>query len=95
MTKVSEAQFIPIQPQDGLIGFASIVWDKSIKLSGIGVHTTLDGDIRLVYPKGKLGLITFPINKEAGKLIKNCIKNKIELLFIAKGVVPEHASDKK
>lgn len=79
---ISEVQIVPIKPRDGLVGFASFVFYKSIFLGGIGIYTRPEGGYRLCYPIRKLtnkGVnIFYPINKEVGKDIENAIVNKFE-----------------
>ncbi len=51
VTQVSEVEFIPIKPREGLIGFASCIVDGKFYIGGIGVHTALNGErIRLAWP---------------------------------------------
>lgn len=79
--RMTEIEFVPIHSREGLIGFASFVWDNALKVSGIGVHTRLSGSIRLVYPSGKFGSLVFPIKKEIGDLIEKSVQQKINQLL--------------
>lgn len=67
--KISEVQFTPIPPRGGLVGFASFVYDNAFKITSIGVHTTLTGGIRLVFPGNKFGSYVFPLTKEITGII--------------------------
>lgn len=82
MTEVSEIQISFIKPKDGLIGFASLVLNGAFYLSGIGIHSKLDGSgHRLTYPTRKAGdqqvHLFHPINKNAAKRIEQAILAKL------------------
>lgn len=86
MNKVTEVQIIPIKPNNGLIGFASIVIDESLYLSSIGIYRRIDGmGYRITYPTKKVGEksmdIFHPIQKELGKLIEKAIIEKTSKIF--------------
>jgi len=83
MTKISEIQIIPIKPNNGLIGFASLVLDDKLYLGSIGIFKKLDGSgYRLTYPTKKLAdrniNIYHPINKETSLKIEEAIFNKFK-----------------
>ena len=53
---VSEVNITLIKPCNGLIGFATLLWDGCVYLSSIGIHQKLDGSgYRLTYPTRKAG----------------------------------------
>ena len=86
MTKVSEAQIIPIKPQNGLVAFASCVVDDKLYIGSIGIYTKLNGgSYRLTYPTKKIGdksiNLVHPITQEAGKAIEEAIIKKVNELF--------------
>jgi len=86
MTKISEVQIIPIKPNNGLIGFVSLVLDNKLYLSSIGLHKKLDGSgYRITYPTKKVGQknlnIYHPINSEVGKVIERSVLNKATKIF--------------
>lgn len=83
INKISEIQFVPVHPQNGLIGFTSFIWDKTLKISGVGVHTTISGGIRLVYPTGKFGHLVFPICKETGEIITRNVADKVRSILVS------------
>lgn len=86
MTKISEVQFVPIQQKDGLVGFASFIYNSELKISNIGVHVNLQGEIRLVFPGNKFGSYIFPIKKDLGSEIKDAINIKYQdILNIQRG----------
>jgi len=79
--QISEVQFVPIQQKDGLIGFASFIINSEFKVSNVGVHVSLDGKIRLVYPGNKFGSYIFPIKKELGFQICEAVNQKYQELL--------------
>ena len=80
--KISEIQITPIKPIDGLVGFASIVFDNSFYLGGIGIYTRPAGGYRITYPTRKSSSgnlnIFHPINKSIAKHIEEAIIVKFE-----------------
>ena len=76
---ISEVKISLIKPQDGLIGFASLVINESIYLSSIGIHTKLGKDeYRLTYPaKGKFDIF-HPIDIETSSAIEQAILGKLK-----------------
>jgi len=85
-TKISEIQFIPVKPKNGLLGFVSFVIDEKLWLGSIAVFTKIDGSgYRLVYPTKKVGERTInifhPINQEAGKAIEEVVTKKVSEIF--------------
>jgi len=80
--RLSEIQIIPIKPQNGLVAFASFVWDKSLYLGSIGIMTRPQGGYRLVYPTKKVAErnlnIFYPINRETAKLIESEVVKQFE-----------------
>jgi len=83
---ITEAQIIPIKPQNGLVAFASVVFDNCLYLGSIGVYTRLDGKgYRITYPTKATGNknlnIYHPINKEASEAIEKAITAKAEQLL--------------
>ena len=83
---ISEVQIVPIRPKDGLVGFASCLFNHQLSLNNIGIYLRPDGQtIRLVYPETVLPnakrLNTyFPINRETGEAIREAISRKYEEL---------------
>ncbi len=81
--RISEAQLFLIKPHDGLIGFASLVYDNQLYLGSIGIHTKADGTgYRLTYPDKTGGNkrlnIYHPINREVTKEIEQAIFSKLK-----------------
>ena len=80
--KLSEIQITPIKPIDGLVGFASVVFDNSFYLSGIGVYTRPSGGYRLTYPtrksfNGSLNIF-HPINHSVADYIEQAVTTRFE-----------------
>lgn len=82
--KVTEIQIIPVKPKDGLVGFASFVFDRSFYFASIGIYTRPQGGYRLTYPNRKTlngALPIFhPINKDIASLIEKAIIGQFEQL---------------
>ncbi len=79
---LSEVQVVPIKPMNGLVGFASFVFDNCIYLGSIGIYTRPEGGYRLTYPTRKTVTsslnIFHPINKEIAIEIENIVIAKFE-----------------
>ncbi len=77
---ISEVQIEYIKPNNGMIGFASLVINDSIFLSSIAVHKKLNAEgYRVTYPnkgKGQFSIF-YPINKEVSKQIEEAIFEKL------------------
>lgn len=75
---LSEIQIIPIKPNNGLVGFASFVYNKDFYLGSIGIYTRPQGGYRLTYPTRNRLNIFYPINKQIALHIEQLIINKFE-----------------
>lgn len=75
--KINEVQIVPIKPNNGLVGFASFVFDNCFHLGSIGIYTRPQGGYRLTYPTRKVGdsslNIFYPINREVAEAIEKLI----------------------
>lgn len=82
---VSEVQVVAVKPENGLVGFASVVINESLYLGSIGIHSRPDGTFRITYPSKKVGsrnLDTYyPINRDAGLLIERAILQRCDQIF--------------
>lgn len=80
--KVTEIQIIPVKPKDGLVGFASFIFDNSFYFSSIGIYTRPKGGYRLTYPIRKAQMsnipIFHPINKDIAVVIEAAVIKKYE-----------------
>lgn len=85
-TEISEIQIFPIRPHDGLVAFASCLFNGRLSLNSIAVYTKPDGSgYRLVYPakklpNGKIVNIFYPIDRETGEVIRRAVADKFEEL---------------
>lgn len=85
--EISEIQILPVRPKDGLVAFASCLFNNSIVLQSIAIYTRADGSgYRLVYPtkilpNTKQINLFYPINKEIGSQIEKAIITEFENLM--------------
>jgi DNA-binding cell septation regulator SpoVG len=86
--KITEVQIEFIKPNNGMIGFASLVIDGRMYLSSIAIHKKLNAEgYRLTYPSnGQFGIF-YPINKEASRQIEEIIFKKLEEVMMSKKYV--------
>jgi stage V sporulation protein G len=84
--KITEIQITPIKANNGLIAFGSVLFDDSLYLGSIGIHSKLDGSgYRITYPTKKIGdkdiNIYHPINKNVSRIIEEAITKKMQKIF--------------
>lgn len=94
-TEITEIQIIPIKPKDGLVGFASFVFNDCLYLSSIGIYTRPQGGYRLTYPtrktpNGSIGIF-YPIDRETAKEIEQKVISKFE--DVTKSYVGHYKTD--
>lgn len=78
-TKITEVQVELVKPNNGLIGFASIIFEGNIYLSSIAIHKKLNADgYRLTYPNKGQFTIFYPINKQTSLQIEIAIFEKLK-----------------
>lgn len=81
-TEISEVQITPIKSVDGLVAFASIVFNRSFYLGSIGIYTRPNGGYRLTYPTRKLSTssinIFHPIERSTAECVEEAIIKKFE-----------------
>lgn len=84
-TTISEIQFYPVKPQDGLLGFVSFVINGQFWMGSIAVFTRREGGYRLVYPTRKVAgqnvNVFHPINQEVGLLVERAVSEKVAEIF--------------
>ena len=82
MIRISEIQIAPVESQNGLVGFASLVFDSAFYLGSIGIFTRPSGGYRLTYPlrkKTQKNLNFFyPINKKIAEQVECAVIAKFE-----------------
>ncbi len=79
--KVTEIQIVPVKPKDGLVAFASFIFDHSFYFSSIGIYTRPQGGYRLTYPTRKTPSSTslfHPINKDIANMIEMVVIKRYE-----------------
>lgn len=84
-TKISEIQFYPVKPKDGLLGFVSFVLDGKFWMGSVAVFSRRDGGYRLVYPTRKVANqninIFHPIDPAVGREVETAISEKVAKIF--------------
>jgi len=80
---ISEVNITFIKPQNGLIGFASLILEGNFYIGSIGIHQRLDGNgYRLTYPTKRINNtdmnIYHPINKATSQAIEKAVINKLK-----------------
>lgn len=82
---ITEVNIVPVKPQNGLVGFASLVVDGNIYLNSIAIYVKLDGSYRLLYPtksSGERSINLFhPINRPTSEAIERAVFEKCNELF--------------
>lgn len=77
--KISEVQIELIKPNNGLIGFASLVIDDNFYLSSIAIHKKLNADgYRLTYPNKGHFTIFHPINRQTSTQVEAAVFGKLK-----------------
>lgn len=80
--QISEIQFTPIRPKDGIVGFASFVLDGWLYIGSVAVITRPQGGYRLLYPTRKIADrnigIVHPIKRDSGQQVEEKVIGKIE-----------------
>ncbi|MCR4330218.1 MAG: SpoVG family protein [Candidatus Roizmanbacteria bacterium] len=80
--RITELQIVPVKPSNGLVGFASLVFDGCLYLGSIGIYTRPEGGYRLTYPTRKTTNSSFnvfhPINKDVAQQIERAVIKKFE-----------------
>lgn len=78
---VSEIQFLPVKPKDGLFGFVSFVVNQILYCGSVAVYTRLTGGIRLVWPqvenRGIKYPAVYPVDKATAIKIEQQVEEKI------------------
>lgn len=92
---ITEIEIFPIRPKEGLVAFASCLFNGALSLNSIAIYTRPDGSgYRLTYPtkillNGKPVNCFYPINRKVGEIISEAIISKFiqvtEKVTITKG----------
>lgn len=75
---INEIQITLIKPTDGLVGFASFVYNNIFYMGSVGIYTRLDGGYRLTYPTKSNFNLFYPINKHIAVEIEKEVIKKFE-----------------
>lgn len=84
---ITEVSIYPVKPKNGLLGFASCLFEGKLSLNSIAIYTKPDGSgYRLVYPSkilpnGKQINLFYPIDRDIGNLIERAVIGKFEDLM--------------
>lgn len=87
---ISNIQYVPVPPENGLIGFVSFVVDDKFKFGDIAVYTKPNGSYSLAYPtrtlkNGRTITIARPITAELENFISSSVSIFLENLLKKKG----------
>jgi DNA-binding cell septation regulator SpoVG len=76
---ITEVQIEFIKPNNGMIGFASVVINNGVYLSSIAIHKKLNEEgHHITYPSKGNFSIFYPINKTTSKLIEEAVFKKLK-----------------
>ena len=76
---ITEINIEFIKPNNGMIGFASLVIDGNLYLSSIAIHKKLQEEgYRITYPSKGNFSIFHPINKTTSKQIEEAVFKKLK-----------------
>jgi len=80
--RVDELEIVPVKPNQGHVGFCSLVIEGSLYLAGIAIYTRPQGGYRLVYPTkrtaGTERPVFYPITKELGRQLEEKVGDAFE-----------------
>ena len=84
--KVSRVEIVPVRPNHGLIGFASVELDGQLLLNSIGIFSRRDGrGYRLTYPTRQGGdaeiTVFHPIRPDLSKAIEAEVFDRARQVF--------------
>ena len=83
--KIKNVIIIPVTPNNGLVGFASITLGDDMALNSIAIYRKLDGSgYRLVYPtksQMKMKYIFHPLTRQMSKEIEQAIFEECKNVF--------------
>lgn len=77
-SSISDIRIVLIEPERGLIAFASCVIDQQFYIGSIGIHKKLNKDeYRLTYAQKNGKTIAHPITQELSRLIEQAIFSEL------------------
>lgn len=83
---ITEVNFIPVKPKDGLIGFVSFIFNRQFYFGNISVFTHLSpqkkSTYRLSYPEDQTRKKSFfhPINRQTQLTIEKTVSDHIDMI---------------
>ena len=85
---ITDVQIIPVYPKDGLVSFASCIFNEQFYFGCLAIHTSPSSPegYRLVYPakllpNGKRANIYHPLTQEAGQVVQSAVISKYKDLL--------------
>lgn len=84
--KITEINFIPVKPKDGLIGFVSFIYNGQFYFGNISIFTHLSPEkkstYRLSYPEDPIRKKAFfhPINRQTQVAIEKAVSDQIDAI---------------
>lgn len=86
---ISEIEFFPIIPKNGVIAFVSFTYENSLRIQDCAILTRPTGGYRLSFPikklaNGKTIQAVYPINKKLGQKIEDIILINFEGFLLKK-----------
>lgn len=83
---ITELNFIPVKPKDGLVGFVSFLFNRQFYFGNISVFTLLSPNkkstYRLSYPEDPIRKKSFfhPINRQVQQSIEKAVSDHIDMI---------------
>jgi len=78
--KISNINIFPVAQQETLLGFGSCVVNEVLRISGIALHTTLQGQLKICFPAKKISRgLTFyiqPLDSETSELFRSAFEEE-------------------
>jgi len=86
---ITEIEFFPIIPKNGVIAFVSFTYENSLRIQDCAILTRPTGGYRLSFPikklaNGKTIQSVYPINKELGEKIEEILLINFEDFLLKK-----------
>ncbi|MCK5602442.1 septation protein SpoVG family protein [Candidatus Pacearchaeota archaeon] len=84
--EITEINFIPVKPKDGLVGFVSFVFNRQFYFGNISIFTHLFPEkkvtYRLSYPEDPIRKKSFfhPINRKTQIEIEKAVSDHIDMI---------------
>lgn len=83
--RITDVQLIPVKPKDGLVAFASVVFNEAFYLGSLAVFARPQGGYRITYPRRTIGGtsldVYYPINKQVAEAIEEAVIAKYKKIL--------------